>query len=138
MSAFRREGIQDAESGPHGEGRMQVHQLPRGPAGLFGIPHGVVDRVLSESPGDPRRARTGSATRDHDDEMTIAQLLKQKGYATGMAGKWHLGHHPQFLPTHHGFDEYFGLPYSNDMWPLHPEANPARIRRCRSSKATSR
>lgn len=54
-------------------------------------------------------------------EMTLAQLVKQKGYATGMAGKWHLGHHRQFLPTHHGFDEYFGLPYSNDMWPLHPE-----------------
>ncbi len=60
----------------------------------------------------------------NDSEMTIAQLLKQKGYATGMAGKWHLGHHPQFLPTHHGFDEYFGLPYSNDMWPHHPEAKP--------------
>ena len=57
-----------------------------------------------------------------DQEMTLAQLLKQKGYATGMAGKWHLGRAPQFLPTHHGFDEYFGLPYSNDMWPLHPEA----------------
>ena len=57
-----------------------------------------------------------------DDEMTIAQLLKQKGYATGMAGKWHLGRPTQFLPTHHGFDEYLGLPYSNDMWPYHPEA----------------
>jgi arylsulfatase len=59
-----------------------------------------------------------------DGEMTLAQLLKQKGYATGMAGKWHLGHHRQFLPTHHGFDEYFGLPYSNDMWPHNPEAKP--------------
>lgn len=59
-----------------------------------------------------------------DTEMTLAQLVKQKGYATGMAGKWHLGHHPQFLPVHHGFDEYLGLPYSNDMWPLHPEAKP--------------
>lgn len=59
-----------------------------------------------------------------DTEMTLAQLVRQKGYATGIAGKWHLGHHPQFLPTHHGFDEYFGLPYSNDMWPLHPEAKP--------------
>ena len=59
-----------------------------------------------------------------DSEMTLAQLVKQKGYATGMAGKWHLGHHPQFLPTHHGFDEYLGLPYSNDMWPLHPETKP--------------
>src|SRR6185369_11677851 len=35
-------------------------------------------------------------------------------------GKWHLGHRPQFLPTRHGFDDYFGLPYSNDMWPKHP------------------
>jgi arylsulfatase len=60
----------------------------------------------------------------NDNEMTLAQLLKQKGYATGMAGKWHLGHHPQFLQTHHGFDEYLGLLYSNDMWPHHPEAKP--------------
>jgi arylsulfatase A len=59
-----------------------------------------------------------------DSEMTLAQLLKQNGYATGMAGKWHLGHLPPFLPIHHGFDEYLGLPYSNDMWPLHPEAKP--------------
>jgi arylsulfatase len=59
-----------------------------------------------------------------DGEVTLAQLLKRKGYATGIAGKWHLGHHPQFLPTHHGFDEYYGLPYSNDMWPNHPEAKP--------------
>ena len=58
----------------------------------------------------------------NDAEMTLAELLKQKGYATGMAGKWHLGRPAQFLPVHHGFDEYFGLPYSNDMWPSHPEA----------------
>ena len=56
------------------------------------------------------------------DEMTLAEVFKQKGYATAIYGKWHLGHHPQFLPTRHGFDEYFGLPYSNDMWPLHPTA----------------
>jgi arylsulfatase len=60
----------------------------------------------------------------HADEMTLAELLKQKGYATGMAGKWHLGRPAPFLPVHHGFDEYFGLPYSNDMWPRHPEARP--------------
>ena len=59
-----------------------------------------------------------------DTEMTLAELVKQKGYATGMAGKWHLGKPQQFLPLHHGFDEYFGLPYSNDMWPLHPEVKP--------------
>ncbi len=54
------------------------------------------------------------------DEMTIADVVKQKGYATACFGKWHLGHHPRFLPTNHGFDEYVGLPYSNDMWPGHP------------------
>lgn len=53
-------------------------------------------------------------------ELTLAELLKQKDYATACYGKWHLGHHPKFLPTQHGFDEYYGLPYSNDMWPFHP------------------
>jgi len=56
-----------------------------------------------------------------DAEVTIAELVKQRGYATAMYGKWHLGDAPRFLPTRHGFDEYFGLPYSNDMWPRHPE-----------------
>jgi arylsulfatase len=51
-------------------------------------------------------------------------MLKQQGYATGMAGKWHLGHHRAFLPLRHGFDEFLGIPYSNDMWPHHPEAKP--------------
>ena len=55
------------------------------------------------------------------DEMTIAEVLKQRGYATAIYGKWHLGHRTPFLPTNHGFDEYFGLPYSNDMWPRHPQ-----------------
>ncbi len=54
------------------------------------------------------------------DETTIAELCKQKGYATAIYGKWHLGHHPKFLPTSQGFDEYHGIPYSNDMWPWHP------------------
>src|SRR4051794_13298532 len=54
------------------------------------------------------------------EERTIAEVLKTRGYATAIFGKWHLGHHPRFLPTRHGFDEYFGLPYSNDMWPFHP------------------
>ncbi len=52
--------------------------------------------------------------------MLIPELLKTKGYSTGMFGKWHLGHHKASLPIHHGFDEYYGLPYSNDMWPHHP------------------
>lgn len=56
----------------------------------------------------------------NSNESTIAEVLKTKGYATAIYGKWHLGHHPKFLPTRHGFDDYFGLPYSNDMWPYHP------------------
>ena len=50
------------------------------------------------------------------DETTIAEILKGKGYATMCIGKWHLGFQKQFLPTHHGFDHYYGIPYSNDMW----------------------
>lgn len=64
----------------------------------------------------------GSRQGIHADEMTIAEVLKPKGYATAIFGKWHLGHHAPFLPTRNGFDEYFGLPYSNDMWPFHPTA----------------
>jgi len=49
------------------------------------------------------------------EEVTIADILKTRGYATACVGKWHLGHLPQFLPTSNGFDSYFGIPYSNDM-----------------------
>jgi arylsulfatase len=59
----------------------------------------------------------------HPQEVLLPEICKRKDYATGMFGKWHLGHHTQFLPIHHGFDVYFGLPYSNDMWPFHP-TNP--------------
>ena len=61
-----------------------------------------------------------SAIGIHQDEVTLAEICKQKGYATACYGKWHLGHHHQFLPMQNGFDDYFGLPYSNDMWPFHP------------------
>ena len=54
------------------------------------------------------------------DEQIISELLKEKGYATAAFGKWHLGHHEKFLPLQHGFDEFYGIPYSNDMWPNHP------------------
>jgi arylsulfatase A-like enzyme len=57
-------------------------------------------------------------------ETTIAEMLKEKGYATGIFGKWHLGHHKEFLPLQHGFDEYLGIPYSNDMWPVDYDGNP--------------
>ncbi len=48
-------------------------------------------------------------------EVTVAEVLREAGYRTGCVGKWHLGHLPEFLPTEHGFDSYFGIPYSNDM-----------------------
>jgi arylsulfatase A len=48
-------------------------------------------------------------------EVTLAEALKKVGYATACIGKWHLGHLPSYLPTEHGFDYYFGIPYSNDM-----------------------
>ena len=48
-------------------------------------------------------------------EVTIADVLKERGYATACIGKWHLGHLPKFLPTNNGFDSYLGIPYSNDM-----------------------
>ena len=56
-----------------------------------------------------------------DQEETLAQLLKSRGYATGMLGKWHLGTAPQFMPLRRGFDEYFGESISVDMWPGHPD-----------------
>ncbi len=60
----------------------------------------------------------------------MPRSCKQRGYHTAIFGKWHLGYQRQFLPTHHGFDEYLGLPYSNDMGPRpgqsakNPRANP--------------
>ena len=62
----------------------------------------------------------GAKTCLNPDEQTIAEVLKPRGYKTAIYGKWHLGDRGAGLPTNHGFDEYFGLPYSNDMWPYHP------------------
>jgi len=74
-----------------------------------GLDRGSIHAVLF--PGD----RHGL----HPNEITVAEVLKGAGYATGCFGKWHLGDQPQFLPTSQGFDTYFGIPYSNDMWPEH-------------------
>jgi arylsulfatase A len=54
------------------------------------------------------------------DEITLGEIFKSRGYATAVYGKWHLGDHDPHLPPDNGFDDYFGLPYSNDMWPNHP------------------
>ncbi|MFW6170869.1 MAG: sulfatase [Planctomycetota bacterium] len=71
----------------------------------------------------------------HPDEITIAELLKERGYSTTCIGKWHLGDQPPFLPTRQGFDEYFGIPYSDDMtarpsrpsWPPLPLMEGERV-----------
>ena len=60
------------------------------------------------------------------DEVTIAKVLQQNGYATGCVGKWHLGAFSPYLPTDHGFDTYFGIPYSNDMSPVQNKGAHAR------------
>ncbi len=73
--------------------RLGLHRTPRGEGVLFPIsPYGL-----------------------HPDEVTMAEILKEQGYATTIIGKWHLGDQPAFLPTRQGFDSYFGIPYSDDM-----------------------
>ncbi len=61
-----------------------------------------------------------SKTGIHPDEVTLGEMLQEQGYYCGAIGKWHLGDAPQFYPTNNGFREYFGLMFSNDMWPFHP------------------
>lgn len=76
-----------------------------------------------------------------ESEVTIAGILKQRGYATAIVGKWHLGHLPKYLPARHGFDSYFGIPYSNDMSlktnPVYDEIN-REMGRTRSPKTLDR
>jgi arylsulfatase A-like enzyme len=58
------------------------------------------------------------------EEETLAEILRARGYVTGIFGKWHLGDQVEFLPLQQGFDEYLGLPYSNDMWPVEYDGTP--------------
>ncbi len=73
--------------------------------GLNALPTSVNNIVLF--PGDPKGLNPS--------EITIAEVLREEGYATTCIGKWHLGDQPEFLPRKHGFDSYFGIPFSNDM-----------------------
>jgi len=70
---------------------------------------------MHNNPRDGHVLRPVSPYGLHPDEITIAEVLKQRGYATTIIGKWHLGDQPAFLPTRQGFDSYFGIPYSDDM-----------------------
>ena len=74
-------------------------------SGMFGTPTGTAPKVLRDNAVQGLPA----------DEITIAEMLKTRGYATGVVGKWHLGHLPPFLPMAQGFDFWFGLPFSHDM-----------------------
>ena len=76
-----------------------------------GLDYGYRDGTLF--PGDPLGL--------NPDEITLPRILKDRGYATKMVGKWHLGDQPEFLPEQFGFDSYFGIPFSNDMLPDHPK-----------------
>src|SRR5690606_11543929 len=84
-------------------------------------------RSGTDSSNGPRVFFPNSAGGLPTSEITIAGMLKEKVYNTAAVGKWHLGHLPEFLPTNHGFDYYYGIPYSNDMDPTtdlsHGEAN---------------
>ena len=73
--------------------------------GMYGAPTGIAPKVIRDNAAQGLPA----------DEITIAELLKSRGYATAIIGKWHLGQLPQFLPMQHGFDSWFGVPYSHDM-----------------------
>jgi arylsulfatase A-like enzyme len=81
--------------------------------GRYPFRNGMVNNPFPDGP--PAGDKIGLAS----SEITLAETLKSAGYATSIIGKWHLGHQPQFLPTRQGFDEYFGIPYSNDMRPVH-------------------
>ena len=85
--------------------RVGLAAIPRHEGDLTAPPHHVM--------------RQDSPFGLHPSEITLAELLRNAGYATGCIGKWHLGHLPPFLPPNHGFDYYFGLPYSNDMPPVY-------------------
>ena len=88
---------------------------------------------------DGARAEGASATTRAQglplDEITIAEVLKPPGYATGMVGKWHLGQLPQFLPMRQGFDSWFGLPFSHDMRMTVPRDNGYKTARVLRAEA---
>lgn len=113
--------IYHSEYRQNGGGRRSFYTLLGGTADQWSVSCRLVDRLLSESYRFRRAPGPDSNYGIHPDEMTIAEVLKQKGYSTAIFGKWHLGSQKEFLPLQNGFDEYYGLPYSNDMWPFHPQ-----------------
>ena len=74
----------------------------------------------------------------HENEITLGEMFRSAGYATGIFGKWHLGDHYQFRPQRHGFDAFYGIPHSNDMWPFHPLEAPTADEDPRLTEARAR
>ena len=86
---------------------------------------GIPGVLYPEKEGEKSAGNSRTQVGLNKGETTIAEMLKEQGYATACVGKWHIGHHTEFLPLQHGFDEFLGLPYSNDMRtennPLYPQ-----------------
>lgn len=93
----------------------------------------LTGRYAVRMPLDPRGVFFPDSTGGLDPaEVTIAELLHERGYATALIGKWHLGHLPEYLPGRHGFEVFFGLPYSNDMDEPQYPGEPVPPRPCSS------
>ncbi len=87
--------------------------------GLYPIRHGLTSNPNPEKvQNNYQTYRGGDAIGIADNQLLLSEVLKASGYVTKIIGKWHLGHKPPFFPTRHGFDEYYGIPYSNDMRPV--------------------
>lgn len=101
------------------EGMQFSHFLavqPVSGASRAGLMTGCYPNRIGFAGAPDHNSKTGISSQ----EETIAEVLKTKGYTTAIFGKWHLGHLKQYLPLQNGFDEFYGIPYSNDMWPHHP------------------
>ena len=86
--------------------------------GRYPARHTLTKNPNPEKPNNFQTYRGGDSIGIPDKELLLSEILKQEGYGTKIIGKWHLGHKPPFFPTRHGFDEYLGIPYSNDMRPV--------------------
>lgn len=87
--------------------------------GLYPIRHGLTSNPNPEKVNNSFQTyRGGDDLGIGSDQLLLSEVLSQAGYATKIVGKWHLGHKPEYYPRRHGFDEYYGIPYSNDMRPV--------------------